>query len=65
MGQLYKYLITQPEHEGQKRRQTLNRRLCEVLMKQFPTIGAPKVAIGAMSLIKAEEPGDADGVFTK
>ena len=65
LGQLYEYLISQPEHDGQRRRQGLNRRLREVLMKQLCTVSAPKVAVGVVALIKAEQPGDADGVFTK
>ena len=34
-------------------------------MKQWVTIGVPKVAIAAFALIKEEKPGDADLGFSK
>ena len=34
-------------------------------MKQWVTIGVPKIAIAAFALIKEEQPGDADLGFSK
>ena len=59
------YLTDQPEFQHPDERRALNRRLREFLMKQWVTIGVPKVAIAAFALIKEEKPGDADLRFSK
>lgn len=43
----------------------MNKRLREFLLKQWVTIGVPKIAIATFALIKEEKPGDADLGFSK
>ncbi|KAF6218599.1 hypothetical protein HO133_005950 [Letharia lupina] len=64
-AQLWTYLTAQGEYQALEKRQALNRRLREFLMKQWVTIGVPKSAVALFSLIKEEKPGDADLSFTK
>lgn len=64
-GQLWTYLIQQPEYQTPEERRALNKRLREFLLKQWVTIGVPKIAIAAFALIKEEKPGDADLGFSK
>ena len=43
LGQLWVYLINQPEYKPPEKRRTLNTRLREFLLKQWITIGVPCV----------------------
>lgn len=60
LGQLYTYLTHEPEFQSTNQRRTLNRRLRELIMKQWVTVGAPKSAVALFGLIEAEQPGDVD-----
>ena len=64
-GHLWTYLVQQPEYQTTEERRALNKRLREFLLKQWVTIGVPKIAIAAFALIKEEKPGDADLGFSK
>lgn len=62
---LWTYLTDQPEYQAFEQRRALNKRLREFLLKQWVTIGIPKVAVALFALIKVEKPGDADLGFSK
>jgi len=64
-GHLYVHLVEQPERLSAAGRQALNKRLREFLMKQWLTIGLPKVTVALYALTEVERPGDADLTFTK
>lgn len=63
--QLYLYLINQPQYSTPSTRQTLIRRIREVLFKDIALLGLPKPLEALMAINRVETEGDMDGSFSR